>query len=72
MKPQEFSTLNHENKVRLVWIKGKYVGKRMLKNKTAVLYSLGNLFIELMYNNTDNKLEKLDNIGLEKVVKFYC
>ena len=72
MKSQEFSNMNHESKVRLVWTKGKFVGKRILKNKTVVLYSLHNLFIELMYNNADNKLMRLDNIELEKVVKHYC
>jgi hypothetical protein len=72
MKAQEFSKMNHESKVRMVWTKGKYVGKRILKNKTAVLYSLSNLFVELMYDNSDNKLVKLDNIELDKVAKFYC
>jgi hypothetical protein len=72
MKPHEFSSMNHESKVRLVWTKGKFVGKRILKNKTAVLYSLNNLFIELLYDNSDNKLMKLDNIELDQVARFYC
>jgi hypothetical protein len=72
MKPYEFSSMNHESKVRLVWTKGKFVGKRISKNKTAVLYSLNNLFIELLYDNSDNKLVKLDNLELEKVAQHYC
>ncbi|MFL5729678.1 MAG: hypothetical protein ACJ75J_09365 [Cytophagaceae bacterium] len=72
MKAQEFSSMSHDRKVKLVWTKGKYVGKRMLKNKTAVLYSLGNLFVELMYNNSDNRLLKLENLELDKVAKHYC
>jgi hypothetical protein len=72
MKPRDFKHLNHEHKVKLVWTKGKFVTKRYLKNKTIVLYSLNNFFVELLYDNFDNRLIRLDRIELDDVVENYC
>jgi hypothetical protein len=72
MKGRDFKNLNHEQKVKLVWAKGKFVTKRHLKNQTIVLYSLNSFFVELLYDNFDNRLIRLDNIELEDVVENYC
>jgi hypothetical protein len=72
MQAQDFKNLNHEHKVRLVWTKGKFVTKRYLKNQTIVLYSLNNFFVELIYDNFDNKLIRLDKVDLDDVVNNYC
>jgi hypothetical protein len=72
MKAREFKDLNHEHKVRLVWTKGKFVTKRYLKNQTVVLYSLNNFFVELLYDNFDNRLIRLDRIDLDDVARIYC
>jgi hypothetical protein len=72
MKAQDFKDLNHEHKVRLVWTKGKFVSKRYLKNQTIVLYSLNNFFVELLYDNFDNRLIRLDRVDLDDVVRNYC
>jgi hypothetical protein len=72
MKAQDFKNLNHEHKVRLVWTKGKFVSKRYVKNQTIVLYSLHNFFVELFYDNFDNRLIRLERTDLDEVAKNYC
>ncbi len=68
----EFALLNSTDQAKTVWTEGTHLASRTVnKIKKYNLYSLGNFYIEILYDSRDNEVKKIKSFRSERLLKPY-
>jgi hypothetical protein len=71
MKESEFQALSHQEKVELLFDNGQELMNRIYVFYNIKLYSVFDLYVELWYKQTTNKIDKVIVVKLTDVVHLY-
>ena len=70
MTLNEFSVLNDEQKAITVW-EGEFMTYREEKGFIIMLYKVYDFYVEVYYNNQNNKLVKFNPFSSKKRLELY-
>ncbi|MFO7939403.1 MAG: hypothetical protein R6U66_06600 [Bacteroidales bacterium] len=62
MNKEDFLTLTEGDKAAELISKGKHLGRRKAGEKTLNLYSMGDFFVEIVFNPKNNHIEGIEVI----------
>jgi len=71
MNPEEFLQLPIEKKVTMVLSNGQELLDRIYIYYVIKLYSLNNLYVEIWYQQTTNRIDRVNLVELEDVIHLY-
>lgn len=71
MKKEEFLGLSDGDKAAELISKGRHLGRRKEGKRTLNLYSMGDFFVEIVFNPNNNQIESIEIIeDLSKIDEY--
>jgi hypothetical protein len=68
---ETFNTLNINQKAHLLSEKGKLIGHRKYLNREVFLHTFNSTYIEVYFNDKENRIEKIEAVIDKNVLLLY-